>query len=225
MSGSAPGRSHFLGILRRVSKRLSRSESQARTRAQLIESATTLYLREGFAATSNDQVAETAGYSRGAVYSNFASKEELALAVLDQHMARQFEAVEFALDHGTVADRFAKFQQWLDQTLGEQQWALLKAELALAARRSPALLGQLAARDEQARATVTVLIERVMTDIGITLPIDPPTLARLILALGRGIALEGVTEPHPSGAWLTEFLRTTLQPITLMLADPEASQP
>ena len=63
--------------------RVSRSESQAQTRLRLVATARTLFLTDGYAATSLERVAAEAGFSKGAVYSNFAGKDDRCLAVLD----------------------------------------------------------------------------------------------------------------------------------------------
>jgi AcrR family transcriptional regulator len=65
-------------------RRYTREESQARTRAQLLRAADRLFLRDGYVATSLAAIAEEAGLTKGAVYSNFESKEDLFLAVLQQ---------------------------------------------------------------------------------------------------------------------------------------------
>src|SRR5580765_1647639 len=65
-------------------RRLTREESQARTRAELLRAAYRLFLRDGFVATSLAAIAEEAGVTKGAVYSNFESKEDLFLAMLQQ---------------------------------------------------------------------------------------------------------------------------------------------
>ena len=70
-------------------KRLTREESKARTRAELLRAADRLFLRRGFVATSLSEIADEAGLTKGAVYSNFASKEELFLAVLEEYEARR----------------------------------------------------------------------------------------------------------------------------------------
>jgi AcrR family transcriptional regulator len=64
-------------------ERLSRDERKARTRAQLIEAAGQLFRRQGFAATSLEQVATEAGLTKGAVYAHFTSKVELFLSFVD----------------------------------------------------------------------------------------------------------------------------------------------
>ena len=96
--------------------RLSRAASQARTRAQLIETARELFLRDGYFATSLDKVADAAGYSKGAVYSNFASKDELCLAVLDALLAERAAQIAAAGRPGASgsAGKLAAFEKWAD---------------------------------------------------------------------------------------------------------------
>jgi len=67
--------------------RLTRRQSQERTRRRLLDVAVEVFMEKGFARASVEEIAERAGYSKGAVYSNFASKEDLALAVLDRGQA------------------------------------------------------------------------------------------------------------------------------------------
>jgi AcrR family transcriptional regulator len=67
--------------------KLTRDESKARTRSELLRAANRLFLRDGFVATSLAAIAEEAGLTKGAVYSNFESKEDLFIAVLQQAAA------------------------------------------------------------------------------------------------------------------------------------------
>ena len=67
-------------------ERLTREEKKARTRAQLIDAAATVFARRGFVAASLDEVAEEAGLTKGAVYSNFDSKDDLFQAVMDDRL-------------------------------------------------------------------------------------------------------------------------------------------
>jgi len=72
-------------------KRLTREESKARTRAELLRAANRLFLRNGFVATSLADIAEEAALTKGAVYSNFESKEDLFLAVLQEWEGRDWD--------------------------------------------------------------------------------------------------------------------------------------
>ncbi|MGW6724720.1 TetR/AcrR family transcriptional regulator [Nocardia sp. NPDC055029] len=198
-----------------MAKRLSRSESQARTRARLIESATELYLGNGYAATSNDHVAANAGYSRGAVYSNFASKEQLALAVLDSFLDGEIETVRSTLSSGTIDERLDALEQWMNTAAAERHWGLLKSELAVASRTNPTLRAELAERDRTLRAAVQTLIDDIVRDAGLTwLPVRSEVLARLILAIAKGVAMDMAVD-ESDGAWLRELLQTLRLGISL----------
>jgi AcrR family transcriptional regulator len=67
-----------------VRKRLTRDESKAKTRQELLRAANRLFLRNGYVATSLANIAEEAALTKGAVYSNFESKEDLFLALLQE---------------------------------------------------------------------------------------------------------------------------------------------
>ncbi|HEX2104296.1 MAG TPA: TetR family transcriptional regulator [Solirubrobacteraceae bacterium] len=76
-------------------------ERQARTRAELVDAAERLFSGQGFDATSLHAVADSAGYAKGAVYSNFASKEDLFFAVYERRVERYLErAGRLIAEHG-----------------------------------------------------------------------------------------------------------------------------
>src|SRR3954462_49255 len=74
--------------------RLSRAEQQERTRESVTAAAERLFVEQGFHATSVDQVAKQAGYTKGAVYSNFASKEDLFFAVYERRAEKGVAEME-----------------------------------------------------------------------------------------------------------------------------------
>ena len=80
-----------------VTERLTRKQRQERTRSHLLEAAGTVFARRGFAHASVDQVAAEAGYTKGAFYANFASKEELFLVLLEQRFAERVAALDEVL--------------------------------------------------------------------------------------------------------------------------------
>lgn len=82
-------------------RRLTRGESKARTRAELLRAANRLFLRDGYVATSLATIAEEAALTKGAVYSNFASKEDLFLALLEESAGNNEEYAPSAIaDNG-----------------------------------------------------------------------------------------------------------------------------
>ena len=76
----------------------TRAERQAQTRGDLVDAAERLFIRQGFHPTSVDAVAAEAGYTKGAVYSNFASKEELFLAVYERRVDARVAEMEALLE-------------------------------------------------------------------------------------------------------------------------------
>jgi AcrR family transcriptional regulator len=75
----------------------TRAESQARTRTELIDAAERLFTGQGFHATSLGAVADEAGFTKGAVYSNFASKEDLFFAVYERRVETFLPELERSL--------------------------------------------------------------------------------------------------------------------------------
>src|SRR5205807_5818775 len=86
--------------------RLTRAESQARTRALIVQAATRLFLRDGFQVTSLEQIGEEAGFTRGAVYSNFPSKTAMGIAVIDELYERKAQELREALEATDGIDRW-----------------------------------------------------------------------------------------------------------------------
>jgi AcrR family transcriptional regulator len=77
-------------------KRLTRQQKQAKTRSSLMSSAAKVFCRKGLQRASIDEVAEDAGYTKGAFYANFKNKEELFLAMLDERFAERIEEIDRA---------------------------------------------------------------------------------------------------------------------------------
>ena len=73
--------------------RMTRAESQAQTRSQLVKTARQLFFEDGYHPTSLEKVADAAGFSKGAVYSNFRNKDELCIAVLDEVRAQRLAEI------------------------------------------------------------------------------------------------------------------------------------
>src|SRR5271163_4144869 len=105
------------------------------TREALVASARDVFAQRGFHAASLEEIAEAAGFSRGAVYSNFENKEELFFAVLDRHVELQLAAFDaFLEDSGgpvAAADEDVA-RAWRRLTAGsDPQWLALSLEFRL----------------------------------------------------------------------------------------------
>src|SRR4029453_8495614 len=100
-----------------VVERLTRSERKERTRTDLIAAARRVFLRRGFHAASLDEIAEEAGFTKGAVYSNFESKDDLFLAVLDEHFRQRAQLyVSIVLDEERLEDTYRAVARFWAET-------------------------------------------------------------------------------------------------------------
>jgi AcrR family transcriptional regulator len=179
-------------------KRLKRDERKARTRAGLIAAARAVFARRGFHRASLDQIAEEAGYSTGAVYSNFAGKEELFLAVLDDHIARRLRAVEEAVAQADTPQERARAgaRNWMEFLRQDPDWYPLFIEFWAYALRDPELRARVAERFAAfPRANARLLVEG-MREAGVLLPDDIAQRAGILLtAVSDGLALIKVMDP------------------------------
>ena len=168
-------------------RRLSRSESVAMTRARLLEAAEAVFAENGFGEAYISQLAERAGYTRGAVYPNFAGKDELFLAVLDRWLDDDIErGGPFIADSPSAQEVF----EWL-RTRGGNRFAdrsrfLLLTEFRLYALRNPAVAPRLAEYERRSLAWYTDAIRTHLEGAGIAVP--AAEVATLVLALENGIA-------------------------------------
>lgn len=169
-------------------RRLTRDEQRARTRRELLAAARDTFAAKGFHATSVDDVAEAAGYTKGAVYSNFASKEELFLALFDASIRDTVVALDQVL-LVPPAERFAALADQRESVaFFSPQWQLLEAEFTLYAARNPHLQPTLARRQAELRAAIATRVQRHLDDTSTSSPHDPADLARLL-----GAAVDGLT--------------------------------
>jgi AcrR family transcriptional regulator len=188
--------------------RLTRAESQARTRAQLVATAKELFLRDGYGVTSLEKVADEAGYSKGAVYSNFRNKDELCLAVLDEIHAAQAMMIAEAISGAiTIEERLAAFEAWAEANVGNEAWTALEVEFAVSARRDSTVRAELAKRDRAIRDMVALLITRQAADFGVTLPMPAETAATALLSLGIGLGMRRAIDPTIPVSVLTDTLK------------------
>ena len=168
--------------------RPSRAQRQAQTREKLIAVAREMFLDDGYAASSLDKVAVAAGFSKGAVYSNFSGKDELCMAVLDSIHDEQIEGVIDAFSADADLDgRIDAFTAWAREGLGQPRWTALEVEFAAVARHSPYVAGELVKRHREISGALAELIRRVIKDAEVELPIEAERAAVALLSLGIGL--------------------------------------
>lgn len=175
---------------------MSRSESQARTRRLLVETARTMFLRDGYAATSLEKLAEEAGFSKGAVYSNFEGKDDLCLAVLETIHQEVAEAVLGSLvGAASVDEALGAFDQWAEARLGDPDWSALEAEFAARSRRDPRLRTALEERNLRIRGIIAEALRTSCDEHGLVLAMPAEEAANALFSLGIGLGLQRSIDP------------------------------
>src|SRR6188472_3717601 len=128
--------------MRAEPKRETRAEKQARTRAELLDTAAKVFARRGYRGASVEEIAEEAGYSHGAVYSNFEGKADLFLAVFEDYMAeraRELAATQVDVAEGAPLEVRARAlaDQWMDRLERDRESVVLHMEFIAHAGRDP----------------------------------------------------------------------------------------
>jgi AcrR family transcriptional regulator len=168
---------------------LTRAEQQAVTRERLLDAAEQVIARYGYGGASIDLITAEAGYSKGAIYSNFKSKEAVFLELLRVYMERDMTELEriVSLDAGKLSTAVTG---WLETMHADKDCALLVTELQLHARRSPAFAKRYYALQEQQTRTLAGILERYFKSASKPLSMDPLELAAALTALARGLSLQ-----------------------------------
>ena len=161
------------------------------TRTALVEAAASVFARKGFAGASLDEIAEAAGFTRGAIYSNFKSKDDLILAVTDRYWAGQLSAFSEVMAKAgespeekvtAAAELWSKIFRESDPTM-----LPLTLELRLHALRDPAFRKRLSGLHDEYRKRMASLVREQAAALGLTLRLSPEDMAELSWAASDGL--------------------------------------
>jgi len=179
-------------------KRLSREESRAQTREHLLESAKFLFAQKGFEATSVEDVAEHAGYSRGALYSNYSGKEELLIALIEQCFERDIAQIESVTEG--VTDPVLRGQIILEQFVNVDlplEALLLQQEFWMCALRYPLVRAVQSRQLEGIHKAISRLVERQVEDMKLELPMQVDDFVTALTALRNGLIAQRYIHDDP----------------------------
>jgi AcrR family transcriptional regulator len=181
-----------------MATRLTRAERKQQTRAELIAAAQRVFLRDGFHGASLARIAEEAGYTFGAVYSNFQSKDDLFLAVLDAENQRRMPLhVDLLLDAPSLEEGLrATARAYARYAQQHPDWTAVYVEFWTHAARRPALRHQVAQRHQRLLDAVTELVEEFGRRWGVQWAIPVRDVVRGTYALSRGVGLERLVAPE-----------------------------
>jgi AcrR family transcriptional regulator len=180
-----------------MTERLTRKQRQERTRSCLLDAAGRVFARRGLAQASVDEVAADAGFTKGAVYANFGSKEELFLAMLDAKFADRLAEMDRALSTDEPPETQARVagRDFIDSLNLDPEWARLFIEAGLYASRDEAFREKLIAHYTAMRERMTEIL-RVRAQAGGFDPGVPfEQVATMVFAMANGVAFERLVEP------------------------------
>ena len=178
--------------------RLTREQSKANTRERLLDAARSVFARGGFHGASVEEIASEAGFSTGALYSNFEGKEDLFLVLMEREIEEHAREIAAAVRaQASVADRATGgAQQWMIMIEREPEVLLLFMEFWAYGVRDENVRPKVAARFAQVRQLLTKLIAEAVREFDLVLAIPAEQLAVAIDALADGIARQKLADPQ-----------------------------
>jgi AcrR family transcriptional regulator len=169
-----------------------RRRPRAETRKQLLDAAARVFARQGLHGTSVEEISEEAGFSRGALYSNFKSKEDLFLALYEERIERRRRELRAVVQRagGPTAGLGAAAANATQALSQERDWFLLYFEFTLHAARDPEFRRPFEAVRDQGLAELAAGIAEGLDRVGIEASVSVADLALSLKALSYGLALE-----------------------------------
>ncbi|MET0675901.1 MAG: TetR/AcrR family transcriptional regulator [Bradyrhizobium sp.] len=167
------------------------------TRDRLFEAAARVFEEQGIGSASIEAIAAAAGFTRGAFYSNFKSKDELIIAMLEDHVEQSVGRIrDLLVRHGNLPDfldALKRMDRGKQDPLGRSP--LLHMEMILFVARAEKRRPELAKRLRARRQLVADIIETTARNSGRTTILDPAWAGALVLALEDGFRLHRLIDP------------------------------
>jgi AcrR family transcriptional regulator len=176
---------------------MSRSERKTQTREELVAAARSVFLRRGFHGATLEEIADEAGYTKGAVYSNFAGKDDLYLALLDAHYETRVGAyAEMMVDEPTYEDAIRAVGRFMAQSDAQApDWLPTLAEFVAHAARDDSLRQAYLRTRERFLVAIADVIQALCDRHNVTLRVPPLEVARASSVFARGYSAERRLDP------------------------------
>ncbi|WP_026256377.1 TetR/AcrR family transcriptional regulator [Mycobacterium sp. 155] len=169
--------------------------TRGEVRDRILDAALEVFAAEGFAGATIDAIGQAAGFTKGAVYSNFESKDDLFLALLDRQFETRGELIATAFDNNggdTAATARALSRSMLESIRNQNEYYVVLTEYWLRAVRDPQLRDRLIAR----RRTAVQQALQVVNNVATALPRQNLlALAQLVVTMSTGVAMEELLQP------------------------------
>ncbi len=168
-----------------------RAEQVERNRRRVLDAARQVFLAKGYDGATLDAIAETAGFSKGVVYSQFANKADLFFALLEARIDERAEQNERVVGRKRGAEAVEALLRTAERDARDEAgWARVLLEFRTRAMRDAALNDRYAKVHRRAVDRLAELLERVHADGAAAPTASPRAMALFIFALGSGLTLE-----------------------------------
>ena len=186
-----------------MKQRMSRKENQVQTRERLLDAGLEVFSRRGYYAASVDEIAAEAGFSKGAVYSNFSSKEDLFLALIDRRFVRDAQGYPRIINFMAGGVEIEKGPGFKEIVMQDHTWNMLMLEFFLYAMRDETNREKLATRLEQLRKVMEENLAASYAQMGKKPLLPIKDLPWSVFSLGIGMMLQFYIDPDglPKGVY------------------------
>jgi AcrR family transcriptional regulator len=177
---------------------LSRREQHARTRQELIDAAGRVFARRGLERASIDEIASEAGYTKGAFYASFDSKEDLFLELVDVRFAIEATRLEEMLAGDEDPPEQARLAaiDFVRYVQSDPEWSRLFFEFTVLAAREPKFRDHLAERYDGLRYRLTTVYRRWVGELGVAEPVPMEQIATMTYCMANGFLAEQLIDPR-----------------------------
>ena len=166
------------------------------TRRKLLAAGEAIFARDGFEAARLEDIAAEAGYTRGAFYANFKSKEDIFFALLEMWVAERMAEVDALIEkYDTPKKRLEALREMYAQFARNRRLALLSLEFKLYAIRHPRAQARLRAWNRTTQCSKKEMLERIAPAIGRNLSASGPAISTALGAFSHALLLEHLVDP------------------------------
>jgi AcrR family transcriptional regulator len=176
--------------------RTRQTERARATRRKLLDAAKRIFAQDGFEAARLEDIAAGAGYTRGAFYANFKSKEDIFFALFEEWVRERIESLTSALRrHSDPGEKLVALRTHYAELATDRRLVLISMEFKLFALRHPEAHARLRSKHRRVRASFGELFSELMSALGKTIPIAYPAASSSLGAVAQGLLLEHLVDP------------------------------
>jgi AcrR family transcriptional regulator len=172
------------------------AERTQATKRKLLAAAKRVFARDGFEAARLEDIAAGAGYTRGAFYAHFKSKEDIFFALLEEWVRERIDSLTAALgqQEGPL-EKLVALRRHYAELASDRRLALISLEFKLFSLRHPEAIARLRSRHRRIRASFGELFSQLLRPLGYTLPIGNQAASACLGVVAQGLLLEHLVDP------------------------------